>query len=181
MRKTLVSLSLIASVGSTLVAGGAFSVFNDTSTATGSFVTGSVKLDLGTNTLQLSGDCKPVYVDAAHADATANMGSVNNNVCTSTIPVTNKGTLPMILMTAGSSVTDAISTVTAGGVVASAANGLPCFVSQFVADDLNKIVAPGATRSLRVTTTVNPDNVCQNLKDAVTATVLVNESVPAAA
>ena len=180
MRKTLVSLSLIASVGSTLVAGGAFSVFNDTSTATGSFVTGSVKLGMGTNTLQLAGACVQNYIDNVSPDATANLGSVNNTACTSTVPVTNMGTLPMVLMAAGSTVTDAISTVTVGGMVPMAANNEPCFASAMAVEDLGMIVAPGATRLLHVTTTVNPDNACQNLKDAVTATLLVNESVLAA-
>lgn len=176
MRKALVSLSVITAVGSTLVAGGAFSVFNDTGTASGGYVTGTVKLSLGDNVFHLTGDCATNYVDDTSTDPSHNMGSVNNTACTSVIPVTNAGSLPMTI-DSSSSVLDVITN--ADGTPAADAAGLPCFSSVLRAADLTGALNPGQTRDVHVTTTTNTDNACQAKTDVVTATINVNESLPA--
>lgn len=172
MRKALLSLSAIAAVGSTLAAGGAFSVFNDAGTATGFYRTGTVKLSLGDNLLHLEGTCSTVFTDAGHTDATQNMGSVNNMACTSTIPVKNAGSLP-VSIDPSTLVTDAIKD--SKGV---AAAGSTCFVSAFLPADLKGPLLPGATRNVHITTTASTDNACQAFTDAVTANVKIVESLP---
>ena len=177
MRKTLISLSLITAVGSTLVAGGSFSVFNDTGTASGTFTSGSVKLRVGADSFQLNSACTPTYTNT-----TANMGSVNNNSCASIISVANAGTLPLVLVApsptvTGSTITDTVSTIPAGGTLPTTTE--PCFVSTLKAVDLGVVIAPGANFDLHVSTSVNPDTACQNLIDNVKANLVVTESLPA--
>lgn len=174
MRKTLLSASVVAGVGAVLVAGGAFSVFNDAGSATGTYKTGVVKLSLGDNVFHLAGACLTQFTDANHLDASQNMGSVNNTSCTSTVPVSNAGTLP-VSIDAASNVTDAITDANNVAVADST-----CFVSTFTAADLTGPLLPGASRNVHVTTVASPDNACQGFHDVVTAAVKVVESLPTA-
>jgi hypothetical protein len=174
MRKTLLSASVVTGVGAVLVAGGAFSVFNDTGSATGTYKTGVVKLSLGDNVFHLAGNCVSQFTDATHSDASQNMGSVNNTSCTSTVPVSNAGTLP-VSIDGTSTVTDAISDALGNTVT-----GSTCFVSSFTAADLTGPLLPGASRNVHVTTVASPDNACQGFHDVVTAAVKVVESLPTA-
>ena len=174
MRKTLLSASVVAGAGAMLVAGGAFSVFNNVGSATGTYETGTVRLSLGDNVFHLAGSCATQFTDATHTDPTQNMGSVNNTSCTSTVPVSNAGTLPLSLDAVASSVTDAI-TDASGNTRADST----CFVSTFTAADLTGALNPGASRNVHVTTVASPDNACQGFHDVVTAAIHVVESLPA--
>ena len=167
MRKRLASLAVIVAAGAMLAAGGAYSIFADTGASTGGLNTGTVKLTVSGQRPELidfvlTGPCVQQFVDQDHTQASNNLGTVNNNGCTSKFTVQNIGSLPMEL--SGSTLTD---------------SARDCFTSTYVDGvDKTQVVVPGASQVLKVTTVTSSDDVsCQLRSNTVTANLLGVEAV----